>query len=69
MVFDKTGTITNGEPRVVLEQMCGTSNGGTNMSLRYLMAVVGTAENASEHPLATAVVNRAKEVSCCLFFY
>nr|XP_009860869.1 copper-transporting ATPase 2 [Ciona intestinalis] len=62
VVFDKTGTITHGEPRVVLERLCTPDEGGTGMSLRYLMAIVGTAENASEHPLGAAVVKRAKEV-------
>nr|CAB3224695.1 copper-transporting ATPase 2 [Phallusia mammillata] len=62
VVFDKTGTITYGEPRVVLEHLCTPEEGGTGMSLRHLMAVVGTAENASEHPLGVSVVKRAKEI-------
>uniref|UniRef100_H2Z7G6 P-type Cu(+) transporter n=1 Tax=Ciona savignyi TaxID=51511 RepID=H2Z7G6_CIOSA len=62
VVFDKTGTITHGEPRVVHERLCTTEEGGSVMSLRHLMAIVGTAENASEHPLGAAVVKRAKEV-------
>ena len=32
------------------------------MSLRHFLAIIGSAENASEHPLGTAVVKRAKEV-------
>ena len=32
------------------------------MSLRRFLAIIGSAENASEHPLGTAVVKRAKEV-------
>uniref|UniRef100_H2Z7G5 P-type Cu(+) transporter n=1 Tax=Ciona savignyi TaxID=51511 RepID=H2Z7G5_CIOSA len=63
VVFDKTGTITHGEPRVVHERLCTTEEGGSVMSLRHLMAIVGTAENASEHPLGAAVVKRAKEVT------
>uniref|UniRef100_H2Z7H1 P-type Cu(+) transporter n=1 Tax=Ciona savignyi TaxID=51511 RepID=H2Z7H1_CIOSA len=66
VVFDKTGTITHGEPRVVHERLCTTEEGGSVMSLRHLMAIVGTAENASEHPLGAAVVKRAKEVTECL---
>jgi len=62
VVFDKTGTITYGEPRVVDYLVCSADEGGSGMSLRHLMAVVGTAENASEHPLGTAVVKKAKQV-------
>lgn len=62
MVFDKTGTITRGKPEVVLEKLCSKDEGGNGFSLRRLMAIVGTAENASEHPLATAVVLKAKKV-------
>ncbi|XP_076800660.1 copper-transporting ATPase 2-like [Clavelina lepadiformis] len=62
VVFDKTGTITYGQPRVVCEQLCTRDQGGSGMSLRRLMTIVGTAENASEHPLGAAVVKRAKEL-------
>nr|BAH24014.1 heavy metal transporting P-type ATPase [Ascidia sydneiensis samea] len=62
VAFDKTGTITFGEPRVVLERVCTLDEGGTGIGLRHLMAIVGTAENASEHPLGVAVVKRAKEI-------
>lgn len=58
VMFDKTGTITNGVPRVtrvlVLWEMA-------RMPLRKILAVVGTAEASSEHPLGMAVANHCKE--------
>lgn len=58
-MFDKTGTITNGVPRVtrvlVLWEMA-------RMPLRKILAVVGTAEASSEHPLGMAVAKHCKEV-------
>nr|XP_057907837.1 copper-transporting ATPase 2 [Doryrhamphus excisus] len=58
VMFDKTGTITNGAPRVtrvlVLWEMA-------RMSLRKILAVVGTAEASSEHPLGIAVTKHCKE--------
>lgn len=59
VMFDKTGTITNGVPRVtrvlVLWEMA-------RMPLRKILAVVGTAEASSEHPLGMAVAKHCKEV-------
>ncbi|XP_061899473.1 copper-transporting ATPase 2 isoform X2 [Entelurus aequoreus] len=58
VMFDKTGTITNGVPRVtrvlVLWEMA-------RMPLRKILAVVGTAEASSEHPLGIAVTKHCKE--------
>ncbi|KAM7365700.1 hypothetical protein PAMP_016614 [Pampus punctatissimus] len=58
VMFDKTGTITNGVPRVtrvlVLWEMA-------RMSLRKILAVVGTAEASSEHPLGMAVAKHCKK--------
>jgi Cu+-exporting ATPase len=36
-------------------------------SLQRLVAIAGTAENSSEHPLARAVVSYAKKVSSYFF--
>ncbi|XP_077581919.1 copper-transporting ATPase 2 isoform X2 [Stigmatopora nigra] len=58
VMFDKTGTITNGVPRVtrvlVLWEMA-------RMPLRKILALVGTAEASSEHPLGIAVAKHCKE--------
>lgn len=65
VMFDKTGTITNGVPRVtrvlVLWEMA-------RMPLRKILAVVGTAEASSEHPLGMAVAKHCKEVTQMLLF-
>lgn len=59
IVFDKTGTVTHGVPRVarvatfVQDSVC---------SFVQLLAIAGTAEASSEHPIASAIVKYAKEV-------
>ncbi|KAM9334150.1 copper-transporting ATPase 2 [Symphorus nematophorus] len=62
VMFDKTGTITNGVPRVtrvlVLWEVA-------RMPLRKILAVVGTAEASSEHPLGMAVAKHCKEELGC----
>lgn len=50
IVFDKTGTITKGEPEVT--DFTGDED---------LLGLVASAENASEHPLAQAIVNYARK--------
>lgn len=57
VVLDKTGTITRGEPSVTdIALSAGWAEG------RYrLLALAASAERGSEHPLASAVVNAAKQ--------
>jgi len=55
IVFDKTGTITEGKPKVT---DIITVNGFNELEVLKLAA---TAEKTSEHPLAEAIVNYAKE--------
>ncbi|MBT4804690.1 heavy metal translocating P-type ATPase, partial [Candidatus Woesearchaeota archaeon] len=54
VVFDKTGTITKGQPEVT---NLVVSKGLTE---KKLLEIAGSIENSSEHPLAEAIVNKAK---------
>ncbi len=57
LVVDKTGTLTEGKPAVgaiALVPESGLSKDG-------LLRLAASVENASEHPLARAIVRRAKE--------
>ncbi len=54
VVFDKTGTLTEGRPRVVEIAAPGADPDA-------MLALAAAVEAASEHPLAHAVVARAKE--------
>ncbi|MBP7176634.1 MAG: copper-translocating P-type ATPase [Thermoclostridium sp.] len=55
IVFDKTGTITEGKP--VVTDIVTT----TGVSQTELLQLSASAEKASEHPLGEAIVNRATE--------
>jgi Cu2+-exporting ATPase len=57
VVFDKTGTLTRGEPEVVEV----ATDGGTDED--EVLRLVAAAEGDSEHPLAQAIVNAAKQRS------
>ncbi len=54
IIFDKTGTLTKGKPEVT--DIIPLSNNKENDVLKF----AATAEKRSEHPLAEAIVNRAK---------
>ena len=55
LVLDKTGTITEGKPRVVSVQTAdGVSEG-------ELLRVLASLEQGSEHPLAAAILSSAKD--------
>ena len=54
VVFDKTGTITEGKPKVT-NIIC------ENISKDELLLLAASAEKASEHPLGEAIVKDAKE--------
>ncbi|XP_037531257.1 copper-transporting ATPase 1 [Nematolebias whitei] len=58
VVFDKTGTITYGAPKVVQVKMVVEGN---KMPRSRLLAIVGTAENNSEHPLGAAITKYCKQ--------
>ena len=57
VVVDKTGTLTEGRPAVVAVELADGRGGLTAEELLRLAAAV---ENASEHPLARAIVDRAR---------
>ena len=63
MVFDKTGTITYGAPKVVQVKLLVEGN---RMPRTRLLAIVGTAENNSEHPLGAAITKYCKQVRLLL---
>lgn len=55
LVVDKTGTLTEGKPKLVSILKIGS------LSEEDLLFYVGSLENNSEHPLAQAIVNGARE--------
>uniref|UniRef100_A0A8C3XWE3 Copper-transporting ATPase 2 n=1 Tax=Chelydra serpentina TaxID=8475 RepID=A0A8C3XWE3_CHESE len=58
VMFDKTGTITCGVPKVMRMLLLGDM---AKLSLKKILAIVGTAEASSEHPLGMAVTKYCKE--------
>jgi len=52
VIFDKTGTITKGKPEV--------TNIKSNVKENYLLEVAVSLENLSEHPIARAIVEKAR---------
>lgn len=60
IVLDKTGTITQGQPRVVNLM---TSDGVDN---HQALTLAASLERASEHPLAAAIINEAEQQNITL---
>ncbi|XP_057573867.1 copper-transporting ATPase 1 isoform X2 [Hippopotamus amphibius kiboko] len=58
VVFDKTGTITHGTPVVNQVKVLVESN---RISRNKILAIVGTAESNSEHPLGAAITKYCKQ--------
>ena len=65
VVFDKTGTLTQGKPQItdiiVLDEISNNDDPKHN-----ILQIAATAEQHSEHPLAKAIVQRAKELNLTL---
>ena len=59
IVFDKTGTITQGKPTVVDVRLFLPTD--THWILKRVLAIAGIAESGSEHPLGMAIRNYAKD--------
>ncbi|XP_070594515.1 copper-transporting ATPase 2 isoform X2 [Erythrolamprus reginae] len=72
VMFDKTGTLTYGVPRVMRVLLLGDTQ--ATLPLKKFLALVGTAEASSEHPLGMAVTQYCKEelgteiLGCCKDF-
>ncbi|XP_071790904.1 copper-transporting ATPase 2-like isoform X2 [Asterias amurensis] len=59
VIFDKTGTITYGVPRVMRTMLFVALS---EITEEEFLAIAGTAEASSEHPLGVAVTKHAKEM-------
>ena len=68
IIMDKTGTITRGKPELVsIKNLSDPSTQlGAGKSDADIVAILASLENKSEHPIAHAVVNYAKEKNIAL---
>ncbi len=60
LVVDKTGTLTEGKPKLVSVEPVQTAGGG-GFDAATLLRLAATLERGSEHPLAGAIVKGAEE--------
>lgn len=60
VVFDKTGTITEGKPKVIAILTDITKDRENNLDEKELLRLAASAEAGSEHPLAKAILKEAK---------
>jgi Cu+-exporting ATPase len=63
IVFDKTGTITQGKPTVVDTRLFVSDD--PYWTLRRMLAIAGAAESGSEHPLGMAIRKHCKDYFGC----
>jgi len=61
VVFDKTGTVTNGKPDVKKAHILDKT-----LTEVQLFAFVGSAESGSEHPLGKALYTHTKTLNCII---
>ena len=66
VVFDKTGTLTQGKPTVTKGIMLMDQHACPRS---LFLAIIGTAEANSEHPLAQAICSFVKEVRSISVLY
>ncbi len=64
VVFDKTGTLTNGKPIVTDIIELGIRN--HELGKKRILQIAASIEKQSEHPLAEAIVTKAKEENVML---
>jgi len=60
LVVDKTGTLTEGKPKVTAIEQIGNQS-PSELELMQLLQLAASAEASSEHPLARAIVAAASE--------
>ncbi len=60
MIFDKTGTLTYGQPELADQLFFN------EIEKTYLLKLVASVERYSKHPLASAILNKAKEENIAL---
>ncbi|XP_017781998.1 PREDICTED: copper-transporting ATPase 1 isoform X2 [Nicrophorus vespilloides] len=60
ILFDKTGTITKGQPEVAAVWLLGDQ-----LSPSVIFAVLGCAEKNSEHPIASSIIRFVEETFQC----
>ena len=61
VAFDKTGTLTVGRPRLVAFEVLADAAQTQDAAAADALAVAASLQSGSEHPLALAVVNAARE--------
>lgn len=61
IVFDKTGTLTKGEPEVTDVKKAQVQSERLKVDENFILKIAASVERNSEHPLAEAIVNKAKE--------
>ena len=60
MIFDKTGTLTYGQPELIDQVVYG------DIEPTYLLKLVSSVERYSKHPLASAILDKAKQENITL---